>query len=85
MQPRRAGNIWSNEDAELAKKGHQAAAKAKADSKAQPICKPAAGAKAATQMPKQAEPAASRSAAEAEEYEESASEGEGSQYHKYGA
>ena len=76
MQPRRAGNIWSNEDAQLAQKSTQAAGAAvpKADSKAKPD----------TESPKASEAVhasehgktASKSSARTADEEGSASEGE---------
>ena len=76
MQPRRAGNIWSNEDSELAKQSSQAAAKPRAASKLQAGGLLAAGSEAAPQPTEPGVSARRRRAAAVPPYHEDAAEGE---------
>ena len=75
MQPRRAGNIWSNEDAELAKQSSQAAAKQHAAGKPQAGGRVVAGSGAALQPRKRHVLTSADRAAAAQLHREGAAEG----------
>lgn len=77
MQPRRAGAIWSNEDAELAKQSSQAAApKPRAAGKQQTGGRVAAGSGAALQPTEHGVPVSRSRAAAAQPHRGGAAEGE---------
>ena len=80
MQPRRAGAIWSNEDAELAKQSSQAAApKPRAAGKQQAGGRVAAGSGAALQPTEHGVPAGRSRAAAAQPHHRAAEGEEGCQ------
>ena len=76
MQPRRAGAIWSNEDAELAKQSSQAAGKPRAAGKPQAGGHMAAGSGAALQPTEHVVPASRSKVAAAQPHHKGTAEGE---------